>query len=107
MTGSIPKQKLNPVATGFPPSLHIVSALSALVQDAGKLTLWQWVVLTPTHAIEGVLSNPLIDKIKMPESLGYQSLLMNESHVTHSTSSCTEQCNASLPPVTGRAQPQL
>lgn len=50
------QKKLDPVAAGCPPSLHIIAAMALLVKDADKLTLRQNLAVTtpPPHAVEGV-----------------------------------------------------
>ena len=51
-------KKLDPVASGWPPCLHIRATTALLVKDANKLTLGQTLVVMTPHAIEGVLKCP-------------------------------------------------
>ena len=51
-------KRLDPVAAGWPPCLHITAATALLVRDADKLTYGQQLSVFTPHAIEGVLKQP-------------------------------------------------
>lgn len=45
-------KKLDLVAMGWPPCLHIIVAMALLVKDSAKLTFGQALIATTPHAIE-------------------------------------------------------
>ena len=51
-------KRLDPVASGWPPCLHIIAATALLVRDADKLTYRQQLWIYTPHAIQGVLKLP-------------------------------------------------
>ena len=51
-------KRLDPVASGWPPCLHIIAATALLVRDADKLTFGQQLWVYNPHAIKGVLKQP-------------------------------------------------
>jgi hypothetical protein len=52
-------KRLDPVAASWPPCLQIIAAVALMVKDADKLTFGQHLkVVTPPHAVEGVLKHP-------------------------------------------------
>ena len=56
--GDIPFKAIDPVASGWPPCLHIIAATALLVRDADKLTYGQQLWVYTPHAIKGVLKQP-------------------------------------------------
>ena len=51
-------KRLDPVASGWPPCLHIIAVPALLVRDADKLTYGQQLWVYTPHTIEGVLKQP-------------------------------------------------
>ena len=51
-------KQLDPVATGWPPCLHIIAATALLIRDADKLMYGQQLLVYTPHAIKGVLKQP-------------------------------------------------
>ena len=51
-------KRLDPVASGWPPYLHIIAATALLVLGADKLTYRQQLWVYTPHAIKGVLKQP-------------------------------------------------
>lgn len=80
-------KKLDPVAMGWPPCLHIIAATALLVKDLDKLILGQALIATTAYAIEGVLRH-LPDRWLTKASLiHYKVLLLTLPQVQFSTSS--------------------
>ena len=78
-------KQLDPVASGWPPCLHIIAVTALLVRDADKLTyrLQLW-VYTP-HAIEGVLKQLPGKWISNAHLTHYQALLLDAPWVRFQT----------------------
>ena len=70
-------KRLDPVASGFPPCLHIIAATALLVRDADKLTYGQQLWVYTPHAIKGVLKQPLGKWISNARLTRYQALLLD------------------------------
>lgn len=51
-------KKLDNVAAGWPPCLHMIAAVAVLVKDSDKLTLGQPLTVVAPHAIETVICQP-------------------------------------------------
>ena len=51
-------KRLDPVAAGWLPCLHIIAAAALLVHDVDKLTYGQSLLVYTPHAIEGILKQP-------------------------------------------------
>ena len=94
------KKKLDPVAAGCPPSLHIIAAMALLVKDADKLALEQNVFMTNPRATKGVLKQPPDRWFNHGHMTHYQTLLVNPGQVTI-------QPPASLNPATLLPDPDL
>ena len=79
-------KRLDPVAAGWPPCLHIIAATALLVRDADKLLTYgqQISVFTP-HAIEGVLKQPPGKWISNARLTHYQALLLDAPRVRFQT----------------------
>ena len=50
--------RLDPVAAGWPPCLHIIAATALLIRYTDQLTYGQQLLVYTLHAIEGVLKQP-------------------------------------------------
>ena len=72
---------LDPVASGWPPCLHMIVAVALMVKDANKLTLGQELHITAPHAIEGILEQPPNRWISNARLTHYQGLLLNSSRI--------------------------
>ena len=70
-------KRLDPVASGWPPCLHIIAASALLVLDANKLTYRQQLWVYTPHAIEEVLKQPLGKWISSARLTHYQALLLD------------------------------
>ena len=74
-------KRLDPVASVWPPCLHMTAAVALMVKDADKLTLGQELHITAPHAIEGILKQPPDRWISNARLTHYQGLLLNPSRI--------------------------
>ena len=74
-------KRLDPVASVWPPCLHMTAAVALMVKDADKLTLGQELHITAPHAIEGILKQPPDRWISNARLTHYQGLLLNSSRI--------------------------
>ena len=74
-------KRLDPVASVWPPCLHMTAAVALMVKDADKLTLGQELHITAPHAIEGILKQPPGRWISNARLTHYQGLLLNSSRI--------------------------
>ncbi|KAL6035635.1 hypothetical protein STEG23_036471, partial [Scotinomys teguina] len=75
-------KKLDPVASGWPPYLHMVAAIAVLVKDAGKLTLGQPLTVLASHAVEALVRQPPDRWLSNARMTHYQALLLDSDRVT-------------------------
>ena len=78
-------KRLDPVAAGWPPCLHIIAAAVLLVRDADKLMYGQQLLVYTLHAIEGVLKQPPAKWISSAHLTHYQALLLDAPRVRFQT----------------------
>ena len=79
-------KKLDTVASGWPPFLHIIVAVPLLVKDADELTLGQNLEVYTTHALESILMQPPDRWLSNVRMTHYQTLLLNLGRITFLTS---------------------
>ena len=75
-------KRLDPVAAGWPPCLHIIVATALLVHDADKLTYGQRLLVYTSHAIEGILKQPPGKWISNVRLTHYQALLLDAPRIS-------------------------
>ena len=78
-------KRLDPVASGWPPCLHIIAATALVVCNADKLTYGQQLWVYTPHVIEGVLKQPLCKWISSSRLTHYQALLLDVPQVCFQT----------------------
>ena len=78
-------KRQDPVATGWPPCLRIITAAALLVHDADKLTYGQSLLVYTPHAIEGILKQPLGKWISNTRLTHYQALLLDAPQIHFQT----------------------
>ena len=78
-------KRLDPVAAGWPPCLHIIVATALLVHDADKLTYGQRLLVYTPHAIEGILKQPPGKWISNARLTHYQALLLDAPQIHFQT----------------------
>ena len=78
-------KRLDPVASGWPPCLHIVAATALLVHDADKLIYGQQLLVHTPHIIEGVLKQPPGKWLSNARLTHYQALLLDAPRVRFQT----------------------
>ena len=78
-------KRLDPVAAGWPPCLHIIVATALLVHDADKLTYGQRLLVYTPHAIEGILKQPPGKWISIACLTHYQALLLDTPRIHFKT----------------------
>ena len=74
-------KKLDPVASGWPPCLRMVTAIAVLTKDAGKLTLGQPLTILAPHAVEAIVKQPPDRWLSNARMTHYQAMLLDTDRV--------------------------
>ena len=78
-------KRLDLVASGWPPCLHIIAANALLVRNTDKLTYGEQIWVYTHHDIKGVLKQPPGKWISNAPLTHYQALLLDAARVHFQT----------------------
>ena len=84
---------LDPVASGWPPYLRVMSAIAILIKEADKLTIGQTIIVKVLHAIVTLLTGPGARWLSTSQMLHYQRLLYDNPRIS------VEPCQALNPAI--------
>lgn len=74
-------KKLDPVASGWPPCLHMVAAIVVLTKDAGKLTMGQPLTILAPHTVEALIKQPPDHWLSNARMTHYQAMLLDKDRI--------------------------